>query len=172
MAHMMNRSLILTALLTAAMLQAGCSGFKPISFGGSNSPSSSSEPPASARPAPPAASVSPRPVAGTAVEFGARTLRLQYSLPGLAAAPTMFSFEQIDIRDEANKRCEVNGTYWGKSTDYWVSISFAAPAEARKIDANFVLVLDDIRYPQTATLTRIDGAHWRVDYNVVTPPGR
>jgi hypothetical protein len=161
MAGMANRTIILAALLAAAILQAGCSGFKPISFGNSG--------PVSPPPAAPITSARPQPVASTAVEFGVRTLRLQYSLPGLAAAPTMFSFEQIDIRDEANKRCEIYGTYWGKATDYWVSISFAAPAEARKINANFTLVLDDVSYPLTAVLTRIDEKHWRVDYNV-TPP--
>ena len=123
----------------------------------------------SARSDPPALppSAAPTPRAPTVTEFGVRTVRLEYALPGRPTAPTLISFQQIRIVDDSGRPCPVVSTNWGKGGDYWAGISFTTPADAKVINVDFTLSLDNIDYPLVATLTRIDATHWRVDYGIL-----
>lgn len=145
-----TRIVVLLAGLASAFSLWGCSFHRPIRIGEDTAASWSE----------------PTPAAATAIEYGVRTVRLQYGLPGRSAAPTMISFQRISITDEVGRPCPVVSTNWGKAAEFWASISFTAPQESNTITANFTLSLDNTDYPLTARLTRIDATRWRVDYGI------
>lgn len=160
MARQMLRHATILTLLALSALSAGCTLFyRPLKMEGASAAGGTGAP------------TPPRTRNGTITEYGVRSLRLEYSLPGRGVAPVLKSWEQIKIVDEANMPCPVQNIQWGKTNDntYWTSVSFSVPPEARRIVASFVLSLDNQNYPLSAILTRLDATHWRVDYGI-TPP--